>query len=900
MLREVCYRTWTSDPATARKAADAAISLSAIADDPQIRAIGLWISGIADITRGRLEKALDELKAAAGAFLALGQEADAGQPFVAELMVLAMLGRYKEALKTGGRALEIFEEHGDELAAAKIELNISNILSRLERHREAETYALRARKRSLKLGETGLQTMAENGLANTYTELNDLRNASRYFEMALKSASDAGMTVTQAEIEASIGNLEFQKGRYDKALRYLELSRRKYELLGIPQQAAIAELEIADLYLELNLTREAFEIYEQVAGRLSKARLRAEEARARANLGRAAHKLRKNVVARNQLTRAERLYEREGNAVGAAFAELSLAEIDRSQGRPAAASARVKRAIRQLERCESPRHKLAALWLNAELLRDEGKLKRAEACYTRLAEEAKRLGQQRYEHSALNALGKVAYSKGDARSARRRFKAAASRIDSSRSLLPSEDLKIAFLDERTEPFLNLGRLALDRGRPAEAFIWFERARSRALIDSMFGSKSEGSATGRMGMKRAALREELNWLYARGAAAAPADRFGRRAAKLEREIGRIDRQIAAAAKRKAARVRDGGSGRSGRDETDAIRMRLGACRALVEFAEIDGGYSAFVVTTGGVRYFDGLGVREEIEERIQALRFQVGAMKYGAGNLAGMESLLKKRADAVLAELYDTLLKPIETEVEGRDLIVVASGPLHYVPFHALRNGGGYLVESRTVTQAPSAGVWLRLRTSASPTEQNALLFGYSDEAIPLAEKEVKRIARYFKDPIKRIGRNATFSEFTVLASKAGCIHIACHASFRADNPMFSALHLADGWVTVGDVCRQKLRAGLVTLSACETGMNEIAGGEELLGLARGFLTAGAQNIVLSLWPASDSAAAELMQEFYSAMQRGQGPAASLRIAQKKFIDRGDHPYFWAPFYVIGA
>ena len=116
--------------------------------------------------------------------------------------------------------------------------------------------------------------------------------------------------------------------------------------------------------------------------------------------------------------------------------------------------------------------------------------------------------------------------------------------------------------------------------------------------------------------------------------------------------------------------------------------------------------------------------------------------------------------------------------------------------------------------------------------------------------------------------------------------------------MFSSLHLADGWVTVRDVCAISLRAQLVTLSACETGLNKIYGGEEILGLARGFLTAGVRSLLLSLWTVNDTATAKLMSEFYANLQRGHGPSASLRIAQRDFISRGEHPYFWSPFFVI--
>ena len=118
--------------------------------------------------------------------------------------------------------------------------------------------------------------------------------------------------------------------------------------------------------------------------------------------------------------------------------------------------------------------------------------------------------------------------------------------------------------------------------------------------------------------------------------------------------------------------------------------------------------------------------------------------------------------------------------------------------------------------------------------------------------------------------------------------------------MFSSLHLADGWVTVQDICRRRLHADLVTLSACATGLTEIYPGEEMLGLTRGFLTAGARSLIVSLWTVNDKATASLMGEFYRNLQLGRTPAASLRAAQREFISNESHPYYWSPFVSIGV
>ncbi|MBA3692415.1 MAG: CHAT domain-containing protein [Acidobacteria bacterium] len=131
------------------------------------------------------------------------------------------------------------------------------------------------------------------------------------------------------------------------------------------------------------------------------------------------------------------------------------------------------------------------------------------------------------------------------------------------------------------------------------------------------------------------------------------------------------------------------------------------------------------------------------------------------------------------------------------------------------------------------------------------------------------------------------------------MHLACHGQFRPENPLFSSLHLADGWITVRDICSQKLNAEIVTLSACETGLNKIFAGDEILGLARGFLAAGAKSLCLSLWTVNDEAASVLMQDFYAELRSGKTASEALKVAQCNFIKRGVHPYFWSPFALIG-
>jgi CHAT domain-containing protein len=155
---------------------------------------------------------------------------------------------------------------------------------------------------------------------------------------------------------------------------------------------------------------------------------------------------------------------------------------------------------------------------------------------------------------------------------------------------------------------------------------------------------------------------------------------------------------------------------------------------------------------------------------------------------------------------------------------------------------------------------------------------------------------------------ATLTRLREMASDCRILHLAAHGDFRPDNPLFSGLALSDGWLTTLDIFNLPLKASLVTLSACQTGRNVVGGGDELLGLMRAFLYAGAASLVLSLWAVEDRSTAQLMTTFYGKLAQGQTKGAALREAQIQFIQGQDgqddtalyaHPYFWAPFFLVG-
>jgi CHAT domain-containing protein len=315
--------------------------------------------------------------------------------------------------------------------------------------------------------------------------------------------------------------------------------------------------------------------------------------------------------------------------------------------------------------------------------------------------------------------------------------------------------------------------------------------------------------------------------------------------------------------------------------------------------IDDELLAFVVTGESVDVVRGLASEREVEREVEQFRFQINTLRYGVERMRRHLPRLTERVHIHLQSLYELLLAPIMERVGERRLVIVPNRALHYIPFHALRDQKGFIIEGREVSYAPSAVVLEHCLAREEVSLNRALLVGVADEATPRVRDEIRSLEPLFPKAVTLLDEAATTESLLARAPQADVIHLACHGQFRPDNPLFSSLRLADGWLTVREAAKINLKCGLVTLSACETGVSHVAPGEELLGLVRAFLAAGAPSLLLSLWTVDDEATANLMASFYKRLRAGEGAAAALRQAQLEQLEAEPHPYFWSPFVLVG-
>jgi CHAT domain-containing protein len=223
-------------------------------------------------------------------------------------------------------------------------------------------------------------------------------------------------------------------------------------------------------------------------------------------------------------------------------------------------------------------------------------------------------------------------------------------------------------------------------------------------------------------------------------------------------------------------------------------------------------------------------------------------------------------------LDELLLAPLAPDLGDRDLVVVPTGALHALPWSVLPS-----CASRAVVVAPSASLWRRA-AEATAAGTGALLVSGPD--LPAAAAEIDVLARRYPEATVLAGGDATADRVTAAMEGRAMLHLAAHGRFRSDNPLFSALCLADGPLHVYDLEAIRRPPPRVVLAACDSGLSSVRPGDELMGLAAALLALGTRTLVACVLPVPDGATRALMLAFHDELCRGAEPATALAAARK--------------------
>jgi CHAT domain-containing protein len=524
-----------------------------------------------------------------------------------------------------------------------------------------------------------------------------------------------------------------------------------------------------------------------------------------------------------------------------------------------------------------------------------------------LQQDAKRTAKQLggfsdiIEARAHFAEGLINEMRGDNDAALAWFLKAVESLEADRRALRDERSRGTFLEDRIGFYYAAIQQLLDRGRHAEAFELLERSRSRTLADLLANRKLafDRPIEQKLYAESAVLRTqiadaqgELFELASAPDAAANASQIGvlqRQIRALQAEDQKVVTRMAVEAPRLQNLVT------SAPVDLKAVQQSMREeGYEILQYLVLEYGVLVWHIAPDTVTVRNVFLPRTEVMEKVAALQ----------------NSLADRNRDfdeMVAREMFLYLIQPVLSGIRSERLVIIPHEDLHYVPFQVFQDPGDgrYLGERFQITYAPSVSVLLGLRRS--PGLSGGRLLAVADPGIEEANPEVRAIAKLFPGESKVVTDTlARESDVKAWSRDFDVIHLAVHGKFAAAEPMLSHLSLAagggdDGRLTAVEMFGLPLdKTRLVVLSACETGRAEATHGNEIFGMVRALMYAGAGTLVLSRWKVDSAATALWMQTFYQAATSSTMPeAARAALIKVKSNPEYRNPYYWAAFTMTG-
>lgn len=828
---------------------------------------------------------------------------EAARCMLISLHPLGSLGRFAEAVALGEAARAALLRSGEPKLAARADFNLGGIHQKMDNPARALLHFDRAA--PLFVDDPLISGYLQNNRGEALLQLQEFDAAEAAYRAALFTCDRAGMSVAAAIAEGNLAELSAQRGSLSQALFHFERSRRRLEGDGAESHLARLLAEQAEAFEALGLTQEAHDGYLDALPRLEQLGLASEAARARVGLGRACMRLGKRAEAEAALREGEISLRRLGQVHARARVDVLCSELALANAQPEAARELLARAAAELQ--DRPLDVVVLAYHRAQLALADGQPEEAQRALSDAIPIAEQLDLAPLRSDLYGLRARVERRLGRLECAIVDGYCAVAQIERVRGALQADRFRAAFLGNRLAAYEDLVDALLSAsGRDTEAFDVIEKAKSRSLLDAVrgaVGDEGRGDAADEsLRCSAGRLRAELNVLYSqfaehgeRASATAALGGYREGIRVRERELASIDARLSAG--------RGVDNFFAAPSSFDQVVESLPAEGCLVEYYVVGEELLALVGSRNELEVVRRLCSVDALQAVAERVRFQLNRAARPGATQGSRGARLLDDLRRELAALHAAILSPLLPYIgPSRTLVVVPHGPLHLMPFHALWDGQQYAVERFEIVLAPSGSVFAAAIGGAASAAGEPLVIGVADEVAPWISVEARELAQ-------RLGATALIDDDATVATvcaamrSARWVHLACHGHYSSQHPMASGLRLFDRWLTLRDICELRLGAELVTLSACNSGRNLVQSGEELTGLLRSFLAAGARSVLASLWPAHDAATTELMCDFYSTWtEHGKGSgstARALRQAQLRAMRRAPHPIYWAPFALVG-
>lgn len=667
---------------------------------------------------------------------------------------------------------------------------------------------------------------------------------------------DQGLTL--AFIQQNLGWVCGQRGDVPRALAYLDQAEQ--QLRSLHSQLGWVLTDRSELLLSAGLITEARHAAEQAVAAFERERREIALPEVRLLLAKTASMVGDFADALAHARRAVREFTRQQRpewAVLARFAVLA-ARVAQDSG-PAVSVGAVERAADALA---AEGWRMASL--DARLLAGQLAITRAQTergCQQlRQAARQRRYGPAALRSIAWHSEALLRYASGNRRGAESAIRTALRIIDEHRATFGATDLRAHASGRRVE-VAELGlRMALQDGGAARVLVAAEWGRASHLLMPQVRPPDDPALAGAVAELRATVAE-LGKLRSAAAAGPPASatRLARRQVTLERLIRDQSRRQAHA----------GDVGAPSAPVRPHLLAQALGDRALVEFVHLDGVLHAVTLVQGRATLHQ-LGPMAPIRELADRISFALRLLGRPATCDASRAAALALLQDAA-RRLDNVLLAPLARQLADRPLVLVPTDLLHALPWSTQPSCAG-----RPVTVSPSAALWFAAR-SAGRSGPAVVVAG---PGLPGARAEAAAVAAiHSTKPLD--GPAATVAATITALNGAGLAHLAAHGRVHPDNPLFSALLLADGPLTAYDLERLPRLPRLVILAACDSGRLAVRAGDELLGLAATLLSRGAGQIIAAVVPLPDAETSPLMIELHRLLASGEEAATALAKAQEQ-------------------
>jgi CHAT domain-containing protein len=912
-LQDEAYRLERDDRRKAQFIAQFIADAAELWDDRQTLAAALRVAAQALRTAEPLT-ALHKYEEAIRLYRALGMETLATEAAIGQVATMRALGRYADALATNRWVIDEFRTQGEHFGLGRALLNQGLLCYYLGEFQQARTHYAEAHALFDLLGQGEWCAAVESNDANVLEELNEYSAAEAKYRRARAFYVAAGMTNAVARVDHNLAYLHFSLGDYQQALHLFGRARDQFAVQESAIDMAFIDLYRAEIYAIFNLWRKAIDLARQARSVFERAQMPWETAQLLLAEATALFHLQKSELALEQLGYARRLLAQSGFTHWLALVDLYESFIHLRAGAYDAAVHTAQQAHARFQQVGLARRMGQCETVLGEVALARGQVHVAAQHFSKAQDYVGAYGSPTVTYRYHFGLAQVYQLQGNVGAAEAHYQQAVAAIEELQANIGAEDYKLAFLGDKLAVYEQFIQFCLEQKAPHYYQIAFTILEQAKLSSLHFLAQPSAVAShlmdqGNADPQRAAdlaqihqLRRELNRYYTQFHTPDAAFSSNEDVARLHAAIVRCEQRLSSLVDGQR-RLDFAETRQNSLPQTSlaTLQATIPSGTILLEYFFADERLTIFCIERQRFAVHRVHYSLDHLQDLIQQFHFQISKFHLGARFRERHRRLLQSSIDAVLQQFYQLLIGPIAGLLENVEhIVVVPHQLLHNLPFHALYDGKHYLLESHGVSYGLSAMFQHTIQHRSLPAAFAApLILGLNDNLIEQAEGEAAAVAQIFPTADLYCGAAATAEHLLQNAHPRAFIHLATHGVFRADNPAFSALKLADGWLTLQDLAGLQSSAPLITLSACNTGRSEKILADPLADFYRTLFRTGAQSLVVSLWSLDDQAAIHTMTLFYQELAQGQPVYQALRKAQLAMMRRWRHPYYWAPFVLMG-